>query len=107
MAMVDGDHWRNIPSSKGQRFILAHAGSRQNGFISEAELIFQTKSVEDYYQNEMNGHIFRDRLGNTILPTLDRPSCLVMDNASYHNVIAQEDLPLQLAERRNQNVACE
>ena len=89
---VDGDHRRKIPSSKGQRIILAHAGSRQNGLVRDAELIFQSKSVDGRdYHSEMNGQIFRDWIVNTLLPTLDRPSCLVMDNASYHNVLAQED----------------
>uniref|UniRef100_A0A0B7BGD8 Tc1-like transposase DDE domain-containing protein n=1 Tax=Arion vulgaris TaxID=1028688 RepID=A0A0B7BGD8_9EUPU len=39
----------------------------------------------------MNACIFRDWLENTVLPILDKPSCIVMDNASYHNVVALED----------------
>jgi transposase len=89
---VDREQKRKIPSSKGQRIILAHAGSSENGLVHDAELIFQAKSTDGRdYHTEMNGHIFRDWIENTLLPTLDRPSCLVMDNASYHNVVAQED----------------
>lgn len=89
---IDREQKRKIPSSKEQRIVLAHAGSRANGLVNDAELIFQAKSTDGRdYHTEMNGRIFRDWIENTLLPILDRPSCLVMDNASYHNVVAQED----------------
>ena len=88
----DGDVRRNIPSSKGQRIVIAHAGSRQVGFVPNAELVFRAKSTDNRdYHSEMNGEIFKSWLTNTLLPALDRPSCIVMDNASYHNVVGQED----------------
>lgn len=83
---------RLIPSSKGQRLIIAHAGSRQHGLIQNAELIFLSKSIDNRdYHSEMNGHIFRHWIENSVLPSLDRPSCLIMDNAAYHNIVALED----------------
>jgi hypothetical protein len=39
----------------------------------------------------MNDHIFRLRIEETVIPSLDVPSCLVMDNAAYHNAVATED----------------
>jgi transposase len=87
----DREKRRTIPSSKGQRIILAHAGSRTNGLVNGAELVFQAKSTDGRdYHTEMNGQVFREWMENTLLPSLDRPSCIVMDNASYHNVIAPE-----------------
>lgn len=89
---VDRVKRRTIPSSKGQRLILAHAGSRENGLLQGAELIFHSKSTDGVdYHKEMNACIFRDWLENTVLTILDKPSCIVMDNASYHNVVALED----------------
>uniref|UniRef100_A0A0B7BNV4 Tc1-like transposase DDE domain-containing protein n=1 Tax=Arion vulgaris TaxID=1028688 RepID=A0A0B7BNV4_9EUPU len=38
----------------------------------------------------MNSYL-RRWLANTLLSALDRPSCIVMDNASYHNVVAHAD----------------
>lgn len=88
----DGTIKRCVPSSKGQRLIIAHAGSRHNGLLKNAELIFVSKSTDNRdYHTEMNGHIFREWIEETVIPSLDRPSCLVMDNASYHNAVAQED----------------
>ena len=39
----------------------------------------------------MNGDIFKNWMEKTLLPSLKGPSCLVMDNASYHNVVLPED----------------
>ena len=89
---ADGVHKREIPASKGHRIILAHAGSRNQGLIANSELVFQSHSKDNRdYHKEMNGEVFRNWLVDAILPSLDRPSCLVMDNASYHNTVSQED----------------
>lgn len=89
---VDGEQKRKIPSSKGQRIILTHAGSSEEGLVHDAGLIFQSKSTDGRdYHTEMNGHIFRHWMEKDLLPILNRPSCLVMDNASYHNAVSAED----------------
>ena len=88
----DGTLKRNIPSSKGQRMILVNAGSKESGLLNEAGLVFQSKTTDGRdYHKEMNWIIFQNWMENKLLPLLDRPSCLVMDNASYHNVVADED----------------
>ena len=46
------------------------------------------------YHAEMNREIFKFGVINTLvllLLALDKPSCLVMDNATYHNVVGHED----------------
>ena len=89
---MDGKIKRYVPSSKGQRLVIAHAGSRHNGLVQSAELVFVSRHTDNRdYHKEMNDNIFRDWLKDTVLPSLERPSCIVMDNASYHNVVAQED----------------
>ena len=83
---VDGTVKRNIPSSKGQRLILAHAGNKQEGLVEGAGLVFQSISTDDRdYHSEMNGDIFKNWMEKTLFPSLKGPSCLVMDNASYHD----------------------
>jgi transposase len=89
---VDGSIKRFVPTGRGQRLIIAHAGSRHNGLLMNAELMFNSKSTDNRdYHTEMNGNIFREWIENTVLPFLDRPSCLIMDNASYHNAVSAED----------------
>lgn len=90
--LSDGTIKRYVPSGKGQRLIMAHAGSRQNGLVKDAELIFTSNYTDNRdYHTEMNGNIFRDWIEHTLLPSLDRPSCVIMDNASYHNTVSEED----------------
>ena len=89
---MDGTQRRNVPSSKGERIIITHAGSSEVGFIPNADLIFRSKSNDNRdYHSEMNGPMFKKWLCEKLLPNLDRPSVLVMDNASYHNVVDPED----------------
>jgi hypothetical protein len=52
--------------------------------------VSNSKDNQDYH-NEMNGHIFRKWIEETVIPSLDVPSCLVMNNADYHNAVATED----------------
>lgn len=89
---IDATMGRHVPSSKGQRLIIAHAGSSNVGFVSDAALIFQSKSTDNRdYHSEMNADIFEDWMKHQLLPALDRPTCIVMDNATYHNRVAQEN----------------
>lgn len=82
---------RNIPSSKGKRIIVAHAGSEQVGFIPGCGLVFESHTTDGRdYHKEMNAKIFNSWMKDTLLPALDRPSVLVMDNASYHNCLTEE-----------------
>ena len=55
----DGTQGRHVPSSKGQRLIISHAGSKNQGFIEGAKLIFQSKSTDNRDDHgEMNSDIF-------------------------------------------------
>ena len=74
---------RKIPTGRGQRLILLHAIDAQIGFIPGCQLLFKSISTDGRdFHTEMNSTIFEDWLENTLLPTLNAPSCIVMDNAS-------------------------
>lgn len=72
-----------VPTGKGSRLIICHAGSAQHGFIQGAQLVFQSKSTKDYH-HEMNSDVFREWF-HDLLRGLEEPSVIVMDNASYHS----------------------
>ena len=77
----------NIPSGKGKRLIILHAGSAESGFIPNCKLVFHGKlRVEEDYHSEMNSKVFLDWFENQLIPELNQPSVIVLDNASYHNV---------------------
>ena len=75
----------NIPSGKGTRFIVLHAGCSETGFIEVCDLVFVGKDVDGDYHREMNTTVFMDWFTNSLIPALEEPSLIVLDNASYHN----------------------
>ena len=72
-----------IPPGKGKRLIILHAGC-EYGFISNMQLVFEGKKSGDYH-SEMNSHVFLEWF-ERLCVSLPGPSCIVLDNASYHNV---------------------
>jgi hypothetical protein len=74
-----------IPSGKGKRLIVLHAGNREEGLIDRCDLVFLAKAKDGEYHQEMNGPIFLNCFENQIMPALKSPSVIVLDNASYHN----------------------
>lgn len=70
---------------EGKRFIVLHAGSR-NGFVDGAEMVFASANKSGDYHGNMNGEMFGEWLQTKLLPALEAPSVVVLDNASYHSV---------------------
>ena len=72
------------PCNRGQRLIVVHAGCR-DGFIPGAQLIYKASSSSGDYHSQMDGGNFT-RWIQQMLPNLDCPCAIVMDNASYHSI---------------------
>lgn len=70
------------PTGKGSHLIILHVGT-WNGFVSNAELIFQVKNDEDYH-NQMKATVFEEWSRGQLLMNIPPNSVIVMDNASYH-----------------------
>lgn len=87
----DGDGGLLVPTGKGSRLIILHAGSSK-GFVSNALLSFQSKSNSADYHDEMNGDVFADWFQHQLLPNIPPNSVIVMDNAPYHSV-RKEKIP--------------
>lgn len=71
------------------RSIVVHAGGRQ-GFIQGADLIFTSKTNSGDYHGEMNEANFMKWFEEQLLPSLEEPSLIVMDNASYHSALVEK-----------------
>lgn len=69
--------------SRGKRHIIVHAGS-EKGFVPNTLLVFSTKSKMADYHDDMNKNNFMKWLGDKLIPNLNEPSVIVIDNASYH-----------------------
>ena len=73
------------PFNKGERFIVVHAGF-DGGFIDGAALVLKANSTKGDYHCQMNGELFENWMINNLLPNLNAPCVIIMDNASYHSV---------------------
>jgi hypothetical protein len=73
----DGSDAPKIPSGKGKRLIVLHAGTRSEGLIDGCDLVFLVKSKDGDYLEWFE---------NQLMPALKNPNLVVLDNASYHNV---------------------
>ena len=81
---------QKIPSGKGKRLIVLHAGTRSEGLIDGCDLVFLAKSKDGNYHQEMNSVVFLEWFENQLMPALINPSLDVLDNASYHNVKTED-----------------
>jgi hypothetical protein len=79
---VGGSDVPKIPSGKGKRLIVLHAGNREVGLIDRCDLVFLAKAKDGDYHQEMNGPTFLNWLENQLTPALKSPRVIVLDNAS-------------------------
>lgn len=68
----------------GKRFIVLHAGHK-GGFVPNASLVFATNSKLADYHGDMNAETFIKWVTEKLIPNLEEPSLVIMDNASYHS----------------------
>ena len=80
---------RQVPPGEGERLVVVAAGTT-DGFIDGSFLYFPAKNTSGDYHGEMNGDIFLRWLTTQLLPLLEEPSVLVMDNAPYHSIMTEE-----------------
>lgn len=84
--------WVNKPSGVGQRLIVVHAIT-QNGWVDGAELVFEAKKRTGDYHGQMNWENFSKWFLDQLVPNIGPGSIVVMDNAKYHNVLAEDVFP--------------
>ena len=80
---------RQVPPGEGERFVVVGAGTDQ-GFVEDSFLYYAAKNKSGDYHGEMNSTIFLRWLTSQLLPMLEGPSVLVMDNAPYHSQLTEE-----------------
>lgn len=78
-----------MPPGDGERFVVVAAGGA-NGFIEGSFLSFPAKNTAGDYHGEMNSELFIRWLTSQLLPVLEEPAVLVMDNAPYHSQLTEE-----------------
>ena len=55
-------------AGKGARYVVLHAGCRENGLLLGCDLVLKAQSGEGDYHKEMNGVVFLDSWVHQLLP---------------------------------------
>ncbi len=91
----------NIPSGKGKRLVILHAGSAEHGFLPGCEKVFLgTHDKSGDYHTEMNTKLFMEWFSD-LVESLEEPSVIVIDNASYHNALTDDSKSLNSNTRKD------
>jgi len=86
----------DVPSGKGERSILSHVGSAENGLLDGCMLLYRgSKSNKDAdYHSEMNWNVFSDWCEKRVFPAIKatgKKSVIVLDRATYHTHLDDDD----------------
>ncbi len=84
--------WIQKPTGKGQRLIMINAMTH-NGWVPGARVVFKSTRKTGDYHGQMNGELFRKWFIEQLLPNIPNHALIVMDNATYHNVLTVHSAP--------------
>lgn len=84
--------WIQKPTGKGERLIILNAISK-NGWVPNAKLTFKSSRKTGDYHGQMNEELFTKWFKDQLLPNIPVNSLIIMDNASYHNVLSTSSAP--------------
>ena len=88
----------NKPSGVGPRFIIVHAIT-QDGWVPEAQLVFEAKRRTGDYHGQMNWENFSRWLTVQLLPHVPPNALIILDNAGYHTVFVEQAFPTRTTSR--------
>ena len=85
--------WIQKPTGKGERLIIMNAIT-QDGWVPEAKVVFKSTRKTGDYHGQMNGDLFQKWFVEKLVPNIPKASLIVMDNATYHNILADDSAPI-------------
>ena len=88
----DDGPWIQKPTGKGERLIILNSIT-QDGWVPGAKVVFKSTRKTGDYHGQMNGDLFRKWFAESLLPNIPSNSIIVMDNASYHNILSESSAP--------------
>lgn len=84
--------WIQKPTGKGDRLIIINAITK-DGWVPGAKVIFKSSRKTGDYHGQMNQELFTKWFREKLLPNIPQKSLIIMDNASYHNVLSPHSAP--------------
>lgn len=88
----DDGPWIQKPTGKGERLIIMNAITK-DGWIPGAKVTFKSTRKTGDYHGQMNQKMFTKWFREKLLPNIPDNSLIIMDNASYHNILAPLSAP--------------
>jgi hypothetical protein len=80
------------PTGKGERLIIINAITK-DGWVPTAKLVFKSTKRTGDHHGQMNHDLFTKWFKEMRLPNIPDNSLIIMDNASYHNVLSPHSDP--------------
>ena len=80
------------PTGKGERLIIINAITK-DGWVPGAKLIFKSTKRTGDYHGQMNQELFTKWFREKLLPNIPENALIIMDNASYHNILSPHSAP--------------
>ncbi|MCK5539328.1 MAG: transposase [Deltaproteobacteria bacterium] len=84
--------WVQKPTGKGDRLIIINAITK-SGWVSGAKVVFKSTRKTGDYHGQMNWGLFKKWFTDMLLPNIPENSLIIMDNASYHNILSEHSPP--------------
>ncbi len=80
--------WIQKPTGKGDRLIILNAITK-DGWVPGAKVVFKSTRKTGDYHGQMDWDLFKKWFVESLLPNIPDKSIIVMDNASYHNILSE------------------
>lgn len=84
--------WMQKPTGKGERLIIMNAITK-DGWVPDAKVVFKSTRKTGDYHGQMNWELFQKWFDEKLLPNIPNNSIIIMDNATYHNVLSEYSAP--------------
>lgn len=104
--------WVQKPTGKGERLIIMNAITK-DGWVPKAKMVFKSTKKTGDYHGQMNNELFTKWFKEKLMPNIPGNSLIVMDNASYHNILSPHSAPTPTCSKKKirtwlekNNIAC-
>ena len=84
--------WIQKPTGKGERLIIIDAITKE-GWVPDAKVVFKSTRKTGDYHGQMNGELFYKWFVDKLLANIPSNSIIIMDNATYHNILTDDSAP--------------
>lgn len=86
------------PTGLGERLIIINAITC-DGWVPNAQLTYKSTKKTGDYHGQVTHELFMKWFQEKLLPNIPKNSIIILDNASYHNVLSKYSAPTSLCKK--------